>query len=276
MEQEIFPRVKRDFRVTEFRAIIGHSRGGAFLASTLFSEKRNLFHAYLAISPGMNYIDGQILKDAQKMIQARTAFHKFYFCSHGTVGSVEGYMKPQVEFLDSLFGAHPNPSIEWHKAVFPGKSHWGVVAPSVAEGILAMNRAYQVDQLLIEKFARNEGQAMGEQIKAYTNRQQERLGYTLKLDADRLRGYGDGFSDQENYPRAMELYDLSLELEPNDVSSYLRKASVYRELKKPEKAEATYQKALEILDSNEDQLDEETVKKSRERIMQKLENMKNE
>ncbi|MEM7659067.1 MAG: alpha/beta hydrolase-fold protein [Bacteroidota bacterium] len=274
LREEVFPKISEDFRVRDFRAVIGHSRGGAFLANTLFGEQKDLFHAYLSISPGMHYLDNQILEDAEDMIQAEASFHKFFYCSHGTVGSLEERFKLQVDHLDSLFTTHPTPTIHWEKRTFEGKTHWTTVAPAITEGILAMNRAYQVDQYLIEAFAKQADQSLAAQMSAYAKQQEVKLGSFMELEPYRLRRYGDDFSEREHHRRALELYEMSLEAAPNDITTYLRKASVYRELSEPEKAEAVYQAALEVLDRNEAEWEEEKIEENREKILRKLENMK--
>ncbi|MEL6988697.1 MAG: hypothetical protein AAGK97_12820, partial [Bacteroidota bacterium] len=256
--------------------LIGHSSAGGFVANTFFSDKIDLFNAYIAISPSMHYPKNQILKDAQLMIQKQTRFHKFFYCSYGTVGSHEEYFKPDVDFLDSLFTAHPNNTVEWKKEVFNGKTHFGIVAPSITDGIIQMNRAYEVDHLLIEKFALNEGLSMREQIKNHLRQQQAKLQYTFEPNAFAFRRYGEDFSDRNIYNRALELYDLSLDIDEHEIVTYLRIASVFRELKNQAKALETYNKALSILEINKGQLKKIDQKKMKDRIMRKLENMRNE
>ena len=54
LKNEVFPLIQQNYRVNDFRALIGHSRGGAFVANTLFSDQKDLFNAYIAISPAMH------------------------------------------------------------------------------------------------------------------------------------------------------------------------------------------------------------------------------
>ncbi|MEO0626144.1 MAG: hypothetical protein AAFY91_04090, partial [Bacteroidota bacterium] len=226
-----------------------------FIASTIFSEENDLFHAYIAISPGMHYLDRQILNDAESMIQENASFHNFYYCTYGTVGHLEAYFDPQVNFLDSLFRAHPNETIHWGKKELPGKTHWSVVAISLAEGLVEMNRAYQVDQYLVEEFSRNEGLSLAEQIEAYYTQQSDRLGYTVPLQAPSLRYYGGEMQEVANNNRALELYDLSLSLDQNEVRTYFGKADALIQLERLSEAMIVYEEAIEVLELNESQLD---------------------
>jgi predicted alpha/beta superfamily hydrolase len=51
LQNEIFPLIEKNYRTDGFRAIVGHSWGGAFVGNTIFSEKRDMFDAYIGISP---------------------------------------------------------------------------------------------------------------------------------------------------------------------------------------------------------------------------------
>ena len=269
IEDEIFPLVSENFRINDFKALIGHSRGGAFVATTLFSDKKDLFDAYLAISPGMHYLDNQILNDATKMIQEKATFNKFYYCTHGTVGSLEKYFKPQVEMLDSLFKVHPNPTIVWGKKEIEATSHWGCVAPSLVFGMLEMNRAYVADQHLVDVFAENKGKTLAHQIQSYHAQQKKILGFTFPLDAPSLRYYGNQQSEYEQHDRAIELFDMSLEIDPEQINVYLSKAWSQRQLGQNENARTTLLKAKEELGKSS-KFSEERVNRWNKNIDQQL------
>lgn len=270
IEKEIFPVISENYKVNEFRALIGHSRAGAFIANTLFSDKKDMFNAYISISPGMHYLNNQILNDVEHMISSNAVFNKFYFCSHGTVGPLEAYFKPQVNYIDSLFAAHPNKTIDWYKAELKDKTHWTVVAPSIVEGVLEMNRSYQVDQVLIDEFASNEDKTIREQVDAYYKMQNEKLGFTIPPMAYQYRFYANDYSELGNYKRAIELYDLSIELNKNDIRSYHGRAWAYRQLQDNSNAIKTYHEALEVLELNEMNIKADELDKKISNIKQQI------
>ncbi len=274
IQKEIFPMIRDSFRVNEFRALIGHSRGGNFVANTIFSENKDMFNAYLAISPGMHYVNRQILNEAETMIKNGTEFHKFYFCSHGTVGSIEKFFEPQVELLDSLLNAHPTPTLVWKKKAFEGTSHWTVVAPSLSYGLLEMNRAFTVDQYLIEKFADEKTKTIAEQIEAYSRQQQKNLGYFIPALAGDLRYYANELSEDGNYTKAIELFDLSLELDPDNLRTYMNQAWAYQSLNDNRKARVNYHKILSILEANKMEWEEDEIKKWKKNIQRELDGLK--
>ena len=273
IEKEIFPTISDSFRINQFRALVGHSRGGAFIANTIFSDERDMFDAYIAISPGMYYLNRQMLKDAEKMISENTTFNKFYFCTHGTVGSLERRFKLQVEFIDSLLQAHPNESLVWGKKEFEGTSHWSCVAPSLVYGLVEMNRAYEVDQHLIDIYADNKEKSIKEQIISREAQQKKALGFTFPIGAPSLRYYGNQQSEYEQYDKALELFDLSIETDPNYIRAYLSKAWVHREMDDIPSATQTYNKALQIIEMNEGDFSSEDVERWKNNIQKQLSEM---
>lgn len=274
LQYEVFPFIKENFRINEFRALIGHSRGGAFVAHTLFGEQKDLFNAYIAVSPAMHYLNNQILNDAKERITQQQPFHKFFFGTHGTIGSNERFFGPQVQYLDSLLTQHPNPTLHWHTRQIDDVSHWGVVAPSIDFGLLEMNRAYQVDEFLIEQFAANTQQSLSQQIQAYEAQQTQKLGYFVPLSARSLRRYAGSLGEEEQYNSALELYNLALVKDSHDIRSYFGKAWVLEELGNPNQSIATYEAAKAMLDAKKHALSQEDTEKWLGRIAKELERLK--
>lgn len=270
IRNEVFPFIREKFRVNSFRALIGHSRGGAFIASTLFGEQRDMFNAYLAISPSMGYLKGQILNDVAENIEKKPKYDAFLYASYGSVGSIEQNNETYVHYLDSLWNRYPNPNMHWISKKFEGTSHWGVVAPSVADGILEMNRAYQVDQFLVEKFVKQSDNNLSKQMEEYYSAQQEKLGWTSPLNASDLRYYGTQLSENEKYLPALELLGMAMEKDPFNINTYFNMAWAYRELNRMEEAKAMYLRGKEMLQQNESNKDKVYIDKWLGRIQKQL------
>lgn len=274
LKDEIFPILQKEFRTNKFKAVIGHSRAGAFIANTVFSDNHDLFNAYIAISPGMHYLNRQILDEAQSMIQEKAKFNNFYYCTYGTVGSLEAYFDPQVNYLDSLFTAHPNNTMHWRKKEMTGKTHWGVVAPSIVDGLIEMNRAYQIDQFLIEEFAKKESMTLKEQIDNYSEQQARKLNYSIPPNAADFRYYANEMTEVGMYNRALELFDLSLSIDENQTRTHYGKAGALIALKDYVAANQVYETVAKILELNNAKLGEEQLVKEKDRLQRQIENLK--
>lgn len=251
LKKEVFPLIQEKFRASDFKALIGHSRGGAFVANTLFSDRKDMFNAYISISPGMHYIDKQILNDAEKTIKSGAPFNKFFYATYGTVGSLEKYFKPQVEYIDSLLNEHPNPTLVWEKKEFENTTHWGVVAPSINYALLSMSRAYQADQYLIDQFCNNKSKRVAEQIELYYQQQEKKLGFTYPIPDRKLKYYGDQQSEYENYDRAAELYEIAINKGTGDHSLFSSAGWNYQKLGNKQKAKEYYEHCIQLIEKND-------------------------
>lgn len=262
LAEEVFPLIQEKFRTSQFRALIGHSRGGAFVANTLFSDKKDMFNAYVAISPGMHYIDKQILNDVETSIKSGAPFHKFFYATYGTIGSLEKYFKPQVEYIDSLLTEHPNPTLVWEKKEFENTTHWGVVAPSISYALLSMSRAYQADQYLIDKFCDTKTKSVAEQIDHYYQQQEKNLGFTYPISARDIKYYGDQQSEYENYDRASELYELAISKGGADHRLFSSAGWNYQKWGKKQKAKEYYERCIKLYEENDMAWDKEKQNRS--------------
>lgn len=251
LKEEVFPIIEEEYRVNPIRAIVGHSRGGAFISHTLFSENADLFKAYIGISPAMGYMNYQILKDAETELQEREIFQKFLYCSHGDVGSYEAIFSEHVAHLDSLIQKYPNASLDWQTESFPNTDHWSVVAPSWNNGLLSMSRHFSVDQKILEDFAKNKGQSMKAQIDHFYVEKEAQFGYSIFPDVATINYYGNEFDELEYHDRALEIYQWALSFDPQNVNTSQNIAWVYRQKEEFSAAKSWYQKALEFLQKQE-------------------------
>ena len=271
LEEEVMPWITNNFRITPWRVLIGHSRGGAFIAHTLSGTKRELFNAYLAISPSMGYLDGQIMKDLETTLQSKPDFHKFLYYTHGSVGSMEKSFGKQVSWLDSLTAEISNPTLQIETRVFTGTSHFSVVAPSIAYGMVAISRAFMADQQLVDDFANHSNLSIRDQLNSYYVQQQTTLGYTVPIDAASYNYYASQQSEYGNHHKALELFELALEEDPNHIQSYFGRAWAYRNLNDVQAAIKSYQEAEHILESGVLDWPEERVSQWRENLARELE-----
>lgn len=149
LREEVIPLIDSLYRVNTTRAIVGHSRGGAFIGHTLFSDQNDLFDAYVGISPALGYLNNQILDDAASVLANGESLPKFLYCTHGTVGDLERRSSQQVAHLDSLISAYPNEQLSWDWTQIDETTHWTVVIPSWNRALMKLSRAYGVDQYLL-------------------------------------------------------------------------------------------------------------------------------
>ncbi len=270
LREEVFPLIEANYRVNDKRAVVGHSRGGAFISSTLFSDQRDLFDAYIGISPAMHYMDNQIMKETAKVLASKPDFKKFLFCTHGTVGSYEDSFGKQVAALDSMINLTSNESLAWSFTEVNTTTHWTVVIPSWNMALMEMTRQYSVDQYLLQEFATQEGKGLQEQAEAHLAAQEARLGWTHPISAGALNYYANEFEELGMPDRALECYQWALRLDPDNYQ--ITANTAYFQKQQGHKVESLryFQMALLLLEQQKDSLEKKRYTNSKEWIAEEI------
>ena len=152
-KNEVFPLIEKNYRTEPFKAIIGHSWGGNFIGTTIFSENRDLFDAYIGISPSFGDTNSHVVRKADSLLKLKTKFKKYLYLSHGNVGRREAEFGGYVAQIDSLLKKYPTPSIIWQPRLIDRTDHWQIVIPSFSDGLISMSRNYFADQQVIEQLS---------------------------------------------------------------------------------------------------------------------------
>ncbi|MEL6809977.1 MAG: alpha/beta hydrolase-fold protein [Bacteroidota bacterium] len=270
-EKEVFPLIERNYRVNSFRSVVGHSWGGAFISSTLFSDKRDLFNSYIGISPSFGDTDNIIVKNADSLLALNTNFKKHLYLSHGDVGRREAEFGGYVASIDALLKKYPNKSLAFTPRLFEGTDHWQIVIPSINDGLMNMSRTYFADQKVMEDLSKRQEKDLKQQIINFNKKQLEIFGYIHKPSAAYLNFVANDFRDQDQYKSALVLYKMALEKTPNDVKIYVNVADTYDKMGATELAKASFQKTSELLETQKSELSENYYKNVSEWVKEKLE-----
>jgi len=125
-KEEVFPLIESKYRIKKHRTIIGHSWGGAFVGNTIFSDKSEMFDAYLAFSPSFAANNNVIFNQADSLLRLKKDFKKFLYYSSGSVGFEEGF-KNNVAKMDSLLNTYNPKNLAYTSQFFDGKDHFSAL-----------------------------------------------------------------------------------------------------------------------------------------------------
>ena len=256
LRNEVFPLIEKNYRVKPFRTVVGHSWGGAFIGTTLFGKNRDLFDAYIGISPSFGDTDNVIVKHADTLLKAQTNFKKYLYLSHGDVGRREAEFGGYVASIDSLMTKYPNQSLAWQPRLITGTDHWQIVIPSFNDGLISMSRNYFADQKVMEDFAKQPNGDLIKQVDDFYEEKLRTFGFINKPTASYLNFVGNDFRDLNDYKTALVLYKMALTEEPDNVKVYVNLADTYDKMENKELAKKNFIKTLELLETNKEALSE--------------------
>lgn len=255
LRDEVFPLIEQNYRTKDFRIIVGHSWGGAFVGSTLFSDDNDLFHGYVGISPSFGDTDNIITKNADSLLQSNKIFKKSLYLSHGDVGRREIEFGGYVKTVDSLIQKYPNNSLDWTPREIKGTDHWSVVIPSLNDGLMTICRNYFADQKIIEDFAKEEGDLIS-RIEQFYQEKETAFGFTFRPGAGYLNFIANDFRDLEEHQTALALYLEALKSDENNVRVYLNISDTYDKLGDYTSAKKFMITTLELLNKQKESVSE--------------------
>ncbi|WP_298508973.1 alpha/beta hydrolase-fold protein [uncultured Kordia sp.] len=268
LKNEVFPLIAKNYRTDGFRTILGHSWGGAFVGNTIFSNKRDMFDAYIGISPSFGDKDNVIVKHADSLLKNNATFGKYLYFSHGDVGRREIEFAGYVNTIDSLLKKYPNKTIAWQPRPIERVGHWQIVGPSICDGLISMSRNYFADQKVFEDFA--EKGDLRTQLTQFNKQQKEVFGYIHEASVGYLNFVGNDFRDQDKYEIAIQIYKLALDKKPNDVKVHVNICDLYDKMNKKDLAKPAFLKTKKLLEAQKADVSENYYKNVSEWIDERL------
>lgn len=274
IQKEIMPLIQENYRVNDFSIVVTHSWGGAFTFSTLFSEYKDVFDAYLAISPSIGYNDRQLLHEADSILKSGTVFNTCVFATTGDVGRREHNFIEEVNALDSMIKSHPENKIVFQQEVIEGTDHWSCVIPSLSLGLPSLCRNYWADQKIMEDMVGNLDCDFSQGIVNYTDEAQAKYGYSHECSAGYIRFAADDFFEEELYSEALDLHEWAADQKPNDIQFQYRVARDYQHLNQAEDAISQFELCLQMAEDQKDDLSESEYNDYIEYFTEQLEKLR--
>lgn len=254
-KKEVFPKIESDYRVFPHKTLIGHSWGGAFVGNTLFSENKDMFDAYLGLSPSFGAIDGRIFNQASQMTNKKTNFKKYFYFSSGTVGMEKEY-RGNVMKMDSILSSGTSEDLIWQPAMFENLDHFSALSPAICEGLVKMSRCYFADQKTLEDFVENGVSDLKNEILDFNQQQEALLGFSYNAGPGYYRRMGEQFREEEKMDIAIAMFEYAIELDKENIKSWTGLADCYDAIGNTEMAKKAFLRLLDLMEQNKESLSE--------------------
>lgn len=125
LRTELMPLIRQRYRTTAETGIVGESLAGLFVLETLVLAPA-LFDTYVAFDPSVWWNQGQLVGQAEKMLQTYRGPAKTLF-----VGSSSDDVKiPEARRLASVLQAAPGTALTWHYQRLPEETHATIYHPA--------------------------------------------------------------------------------------------------------------------------------------------------
>ncbi|WP_338395277.1 alpha/beta hydrolase-fold protein [Fulvitalea axinellae] len=162
IEKELVSYVERNYPVTNYRTLIGHSYGGLFTIYTM-TERKDLFKNYLAIDPSLQWDNQKFLKKAKRSLSGRDYKNKSLYMSLAGplhMANLEITIDNVMDD-DTGFTLFPRSNLEFSKKAksmtqegfsfewefFPNELHGTVAYPSIKNGLVSLFNWFQMENI---------------------------------------------------------------------------------------------------------------------------------
>ena len=126
IETELIPEIEKRYRVQPYRILAGHSFGGLFAVHTMITHP-DLFKAYVAVSPSLQWSDEATLKRAEEFIKGRKESNATLFTS---LGNEPGGIGTAFVKFRALLEKNPVKGFEFEVEQLTDEDHGSVVLRS--------------------------------------------------------------------------------------------------------------------------------------------------
>lgn len=128
---ELIPWVDASYRTRPYRILVGHSFGGLFAIDTLLTRP-DLFNAYIAISPSLQWDDQHLVERAEAFFDATKELNSTLFMTAGNEG---GALLGGVRKLSGVLDEKAPHGFAWQFEHMPAELHNSVPMRSTYQGL---------------------------------------------------------------------------------------------------------------------------------------------
>lgn len=246
LRDELFSYIKENYKTRDYRILAGHSLGGLFAIHTLTTQPE-MFNAYLAISPSLQWSNQAMVNQAEQFLAASDSLQRDLYMA---IANETGETLAAMRKLTGVLTEYSPQGFRWDFERMESEHHGSVILPGTYEGLQSIFSGWAIEDAMaiyetggvsaLRRQFVEDGRRFGYERSlpdtmllqlASELIQQSRLddaaaivlndiditppSYFLNLLGDRYQGIGQS-------ERAKQLYSLSLSNNPSDEVSQNR------------------------------------------------------
>lgn len=235
IETELVPEIEKNYRVHPYRVLAGHSLGGLFAVHAMIA-KPDLFNAYIAVSPALQWDNQVIIKRAEDFLKTRKETTKTLYFS---LGYEPGPIEDAFHQFKQLLTRHKSNGLDWEAQELTDEDHGSVVLRSHYAGLRKIYSDWRIPQ------DRDSGQVAVDLKGAdeHYKKLSEKFGFTLPVPENLINqiGYQLLFADRPD--DAIATFKANVERYPESANVYDSLAEAYERGGRADLAAPLYEKA---------------------------------
>ncbi|MEN3329252.1 MAG: uncharacterized protein V7638_4059 [Acidobacteriota bacterium] len=243
-ETELIPEIEKQYRVQPYRIFAGHSLGGLFAIHAMITRP-GLFNSYIAVSPSLQWENGEALKRAEDFLKNQKEMNVTLFAS---IGNEPGAIGDDFDKFKQLLSKTNIKGFEWQAERMADEDHGSVVLRSHYFGLRKVYEGWQAPS------DPKSGAVIGglKGVDAHYKKLSEKFGYSIPVPENVVNqiGYQSLFDGKPE--EAIAAFKTNVERYPGSANVYDSLAEAYERTGRIDLADPLYDKARVIGQQNND------------------------
>lgn len=239
VETELIPHVEKNYRVQPFRILAGHSFGGLFALHAMLSRPE-LFNAYIAVSPSLQWDNFLLTERAKEFFKDRKEYKRTLYVS---LGDEPGDIGDGFRMFRDLLARQKTGGFVWQAAHMTDEDHGSVVLRSHYEGLRKVFDGWQLPR------DPNTGAVAAGGFKGVIEHYRKlsaRLNYEVLPPEPVVNFIGYQHMNQRQNEDALAAFKWNVEHYPRSANVYDSLAEFYERDGKPDLALPLYARAVAL------------------------------
>ncbi|HEX4542087.1 MAG TPA: alpha/beta hydrolase-fold protein [Candidatus Acidoferrum sp.] len=215
IQKELMPQIEKRYRTSCYRVFAGHSLGGLMVIHTLITRP-DLFQAYIAVSPSLQWDNQHTLHQAQQFFAEHAELKKALFFSLGNEGNTPNPMGDGFEQLQKTLATKAPKGFHWDSSRYPDETHSSTVLRAHYAGLRTVFADWQAPVSSDNGFP--VGGMAG--VEKHYHDLSERYGCAIQAPESLINQLGYRLMGDKKLDEAIAAFQRNVELYPGSANVY--------------------------------------------------------
>lgn len=240
IQTELFPEIEKRYPTASYRIFAGHSFGGLLAIHTLVNHT-DMFNAYIAVSPSLQWDDQHTLHQAQQFFAKQKELKKTLFFSLGNEGATPNPMGDGFNQLQKLFTTTTPKGFIVRSARYPDEDHGSTTFLAHYAGLKTV-----FDGWVMPRDLKNNLPVGGlKGVEDHYRELSERFGFPVSAEQT-INQMGYVLLGDKKIEESVATFKRNVELYPGSANVYDSLADALEAAGKPDLARQNSQKAVSV------------------------------
>jgi predicted alpha/beta superfamily hydrolase len=244
IQTELMPEIESRYRVAPYRIFAGHSLGGLMAIHCLITRPQ-MFGAYIAASPSLQWDDGRTFHQAEKFFADHRQLDKTLYFS---ISIEKGDMRKNFDALQQVLTAHAPEGFTWKAETFPEEDHGSTTMRAQYDGLRAIFPDWRpprdADGSLVGIGLRG--------LELHYRKLSQHYGYNIAVPEGLINSLGYQLVAAKRFDEAIAVFQRNVELYPDSSNTYDSLGEGYEGAGKFQLASENFNKAIQLARKNGD------------------------